>query len=84
MSQTNIPRLESQVQMKLYEIPVTPPTHAYIRQRELLDLLPFSSATLWRKVRAGTFVRPIKLSTRITAWNRAAVYEWLDQREGML
>lgn len=57
-------------------------TYAYMRQKELMTLIPFSPATLWRKVRAGTFVRPIKLSARITAWNRAEVHAWLQaQRE---
>lgn len=58
------------------------PIFGYMRQKELMTLVPFSPATLWRKVKAGTFVKPIKLSARITAWNRAQVYEWLTQREG--
>lgn len=53
----------------------------YMRQHELLMILPFSAATLWRKVRAGTFVQPVRLSARVTAWNRAKVQEWLDTRE---
>jgi predicted DNA-binding transcriptional regulator AlpA len=57
------------------------PARRYIRQRELLAQLPFSAATLWRMVRAGTFVRPIKLSPRVTAWNRAEVEAWLRARE---
>jgi prophage regulatory protein len=56
--------------------------YEYLRQKELLKLLPFSSAQLWRMVKAGTFVRPIKLSVRITAWRRAEVYTWLQEREG--
>ncbi len=50
----------------------------FIRQKELLRLVPFSPATLWRKVKAGSFVKPVKLSARITAWNRAEVLEWLE------
>jgi predicted DNA-binding transcriptional regulator AlpA len=57
---------------------------SYMRQKELLTLIPFSPATLWRKVKAGTFVKPVKLSARITAWNRAEVYEWLNDRGGRL
>ncbi|MEJ1165558.1 AlpA family phage regulatory protein [Variovorax sp. CCNWLW186] len=53
----------------------------YMRQYELLMILPFSAATLWRKVRAGTFVQPVKFSERVTAWNRAKVQEWLDAQE---
>jgi predicted DNA-binding transcriptional regulator AlpA len=41
----------------------------YIRQSQLIPhIFPFSSATRWRKIRAGTFPRPVKLGPRITAW----------------
>jgi len=52
-----------------------------MRQRELLTLLPFSAATLWRKVRAGTFVQPLQLSARVTCWSRAKVQARLDAQE---
>lgn len=56
--------------------------YGYMRQKELMTLLPFSPATLWRKVKDGTFIKPVRLSTRITAWNRAQVDEWLKRQEG--
>ena len=41
---------------------------AFIRQSQLIpNLIPFSAATLWRKVKAGQFPRPVKLSQRVTA-----------------
>jgi prophage regulatory protein len=41
----------------------------YIRQSQLIPaIFPFSSATLWRKVKSGTFPQPVKLGPRITAW----------------
>jgi predicted DNA-binding transcriptional regulator AlpA len=58
------------------------PDSAFVRESQLVQnprrpefpaLLPFSSATLWRKVAAGTFPKPIKLSKRITAWRVADV-----------
>ena len=58
------------------------PDSAFIRESQLvLDPkrpqypapLPFSAATLWRKVAAGTFPRPVKLSNRVTAWRVAEV-----------
>ena len=39
--------------------------------------LPFSAATLWRMVRAGTFPAPVKLSARVTAWTCISVREWM-------
>ena len=40
--------------------------------------LPFSSATLWRKVKAGTFPKPIKLGDKITAFKVGEVRAWLN------
>jgi hypothetical protein len=40
-------------------------------------LVPFSSATLWRKVKSGEFPAPVKLSERITAWKTSAVLAYL-------
>lgn len=66
------------------------PDSAYIRESQLVQSatrptgtapLPFSAPTLWRKVKAGTFPKPIKLSERVTAWNVGAVRGWLLARE---
>jgi len=54
-----------------------PKGRAYIRQAELIKLLPFSAATLWRKVKDGSFPKPIKLSVHITAWRVADIAEWM-------
>ena len=42
--------------------------------------LPFSSATLWRQVAAGTFPAPKKLSARVTAWEVGSVREWIANK----
>lgn len=46
-------------------------------------LLPFSGATLWRKVAAGEFPAPVKLSDRVTAWSSESVAAWLAQRAAL-
>lgn len=57
------------------------PANGYIRQQELIPaIVPWSPSTLWRKVRAGEFPAPVKLSTRITAWRAEAVKDWLEKR----
>lgn len=69
------------------------PAAAYVRLSELVQLpnrppqpvpLPFSGPTLWRKVREGTFPRPVKLGPRVTAWSVGQVRAWLalQQEEG--
>lgn len=55
------------------------PDAALIRQRQLLiGILPFSGATLWRRVKSGDFPKPIKLNEgNVTAWRVGDVREWL-------
>lgn len=60
------------------------PPEGYVREAQLVQSprnpiapLPFSAPTLWRKVKAGTFPQPIKLSSRVTAWRVRDVREWM-------
>lgn len=53
----------------------------YIRERQLIEqLVPFSVSTLRRKVKAGEFPQPIRLSAGIVAWKRSDVESWLQAR----
>ena len=63
------------------------PDSALIRESHLVQSpkrpdrptpLPFSGATLWRKVKAGTFPPPIKLGAKITAFKVGEVRAWLN------
>jgi predicted DNA-binding transcriptional regulator AlpA len=55
------------------------PETGYLRQAQLIPaIFPFSSATLWRKVKAGTFPKPVKLGPRITAWRVEDIREALQ------
>lgn len=56
------------------------PRHAFVRVKLLLQLLPFSEATLWRKVAKGDFPKPVKLSERITGWRAEEVRAWLTEK----
>jgi len=64
----------------------TLPDGAFIREAQLVQSpehpvrpapLPFSAPTLWRKVKNGTFVKPYKLSQRVTAWKVGEVRAWM-------
>lgn len=65
----------------------TLPDSAWLRESQLVRSgktpassvapLPFSAPTLWRKVKAGTFPKPIKLSARVTAWQVGQVRAWM-------
>lgn len=54
---------------------------AFLRQPQVLQLVPISPATLWRRVKAGEFPAPVKLGPRITAWEADAVRQWLDEQK---
>lgn len=57
------------------------PAVGFIRQRQLIPgIVPFSSATLWRKVSSGEFPSPVKLSSRVTAWRVEDVRAWIASR----
>lgn len=56
----------------------TLPDTAYLRQPQLLEIVPFSAATLWRKCKAGEFPQPVKLSKRVTAWQVGAVRRFIQ------
>lgn len=57
------------------------PATGFVRQAQLVPhIVPFSAATLWRMVRAGTFPQPVKLSARCTAWRCEDVRSWIQDR----
>jgi len=56
------------------------PLEGFIRQSALIpSIVPFSAATLWRKVKSKDFPAPVKLSERITAWRVQEVRAWLQR-----
>jgi predicted DNA-binding transcriptional regulator AlpA len=64
------------------------PDGAFIRESQMVQSpkrpdrpapLPFSAPTLWRKVKNGTFPRPVKLSNRVTAWRVGDIRSWLAE-----
>ncbi len=62
-------------------MPSVLPETGFVRQSQLVpDVLPFSSATLWRLVKAGKFPSPVRLSDRITAWRIEDVRAWMQAR----
>lgn len=68
-------RVEGQVHAE--RPPLQLPTTGYVRQSQLLKFVPFSKTTLWRKVKAGDFPAPVKLSQGVTAWRAEDVHAWI-------
>jgi prophage regulatory protein len=46
---------------------------AFLRLRQVLGRVPVSKSTWWKGIREGKFPRPVKLSTRTTAWRRSDI-----------
>lgn len=58
------------------------PETGFLRQPQVLAFVPISKSTLWRRVLAGTFPAPIKLSPRVTAWRVEEVRRWIAAQGG--
>ena len=53
----------------------------YWRKKKLLEVVPMSASTLWRKIKAGAFPAPVRLSDNIPAWDSEIVMTWLSNLE---
>jgi predicted DNA-binding transcriptional regulator AlpA len=59
----------------------------YIRLNQLATkpgkpgYLPFSTSTIWRLVKKGTFPKPVKLGNSILAWKCIEIDAWLAEAE---
>ncbi len=51
-----------------------------LRQPQVLSLVPFSRATLFRSIKADKFPRPVKLSERVSAWRSEDIQAWMDRQ----
>ncbi len=51
-----------------------------LRRREVERLTRLSKASIYRKMRSGTFPLPLKLGERAVAWRADEIYEWIASR----
>ena len=58
----------------------TLPDTGFVRQKLLLSFVPFSKSTLWRRIKAGMFPAPVRLSVGITAWRAEDVRRWIAEQ----
>ena len=59
--------------------PVLPET-GFLRQPQVLVLVPISKSTLWRRVQARSFPQPMKLSARVTVWRAEDIRRWIFEQ----
>lgn len=54
------------------------PDTGYMRQAQIIPaVIPVSSATWWRGVQSGRYPKPVKLSSRVTAWKVGDIRHFL-------
>jgi prophage regulatory protein len=70
------PRAPNSIQVILDQLP----QRGFVRQKLLNELIPFSPATLWRKVNSGDFPKPHKISDRVTGWRVEDVRQWFVEK----
>ena len=51
-----------------------------LRAPEVMARTGLSRATIWRRVRAGTFPAPIQLGENSIGWPASEITAWLDSR----
>ena len=49
-----------------------------MRAKQVLELVPFGRASLWKFAKNGQFPQPIRVTGGITAWRNADVIAWLE------
>lgn len=59
------------------------PDTGFLRQTQVLQFVPISKSTLWRRVEAKTFPLPVKLSPRVTVWRAEDIRRWITEQGTM-
>ncbi len=55
-----------------------PSKNDLIRLRDVLKLIPVSKTCWWSGVRSGLYPKPIKISSKVTAWRAKDIYDFID------
>jgi prophage regulatory protein len=53
------------------------PLDPLLREAEVEVITSLSKTTRWRKIKAGEFPAPIKISARRCAWRKSDIASWL-------
>lgn len=53
-----------------------------LRIESVTEKTTLSKATIYRKVKAGTFPKPTRLSHRVAVWSLSAIEAWMGHAVG--
>jgi prophage regulatory protein len=51
-----------------------------LRLRQVQEIVPYSSSSIYHMVANGDFPAPIKLGPRASAWVESEIHSWVDSR----
>ncbi|HHJ13259.1 MAG TPA: AlpA family phage regulatory protein [Gammaproteobacteria bacterium] len=54
----------------------------YLRVKQVAALLGIGVSTVWAWVKEGKLPAPVKLSERVTVWDRAELESWVRELTG--
>ena len=54
----------------------------FLRQPQVLELLPVSPATWWRGIKEGRYPAPVKLGPKMSAWRAQDIKALIDELAG--
>ena len=57
----------------------TIPETGFVRLAQVLMVIPICKSSWWRGVKAGYYPKPLKLSTRCTAWKAEDIHALIKQ-----
>lgn len=60
--------------------PAALPATGFLRQPQVLALVPISKSTLWRRIQVRSFPKPLKLSARVTVWRAEDIGSWIVEQ----
>lgn len=56
-------------------------TDRFIRLKELIKIVGYSSTSIWRRSNDGSFPKAVKLGPRAVAWRQSEIEEWMNSRK---
>jgi prophage regulatory protein len=56
-------------------------TDIFLRIKQVLQITGLTRSTLFRQINKGHFPVPIKIGSRASAWSKAQIMQWMDDRK---
>lgn len=51
-----------------------------VRMPELQKIVPMSASQIWAMAADGRFPKPIKLSKKVSVWQKSTIWKWIENQ----